>query len=110
VALTTDEILDIVLPALLRKKPHSLDDGTVLQLIVPDAGARCFYRWSDGEVLVRRGVADKVDLTLSLPADDLESFLDATLDFEHGLRTRRLRLFGDASLLLPIAESMGAGA
>ena len=105
--MTSEETLETVLPALLRRDPRALAEGTVVQLIVPDDKARYFYPFTRDDVVVQRGLADKVDLTLSMVSEDLQRFLEATLDFDHAIRTKRVKVMGDASLLLGLATALG---
>jgi hypothetical protein len=109
---TCEETLETVLPALLRRNPGALADlatrGAVVQFIVPDKKTcRFFYSFEgDARLVVGKGVSDRVDLTLSMVSEDLEKFLDSTLDFDHALRTQRVKVMGDASLLLGIAAAL----
>lgn len=109
---TCEETLETLLPALLRRNHGALADlstrGVVVQFIVPDNKAcRYFYSFEgDAKLVVGKGVSDKVDLTLSMVSEDLEKFFDSTLDFDHALRTQRVKVMGDASLLLNIAAAL----
>src|SRR4051812_31291358 len=109
---TCEETLETLLPALLRRHPAALADlatrGAVVQFIVPD-NRKCRYFYSfegDARLVVGKGVSDRVDLTLSFVSEDLEKFVDSTLDFDHALRTQRVKVMGDASLLLGIAAAL----
>src|SRR5687768_1629441 len=104
---TCHDTLSTVLPSLLRRSPGAVAEGVVLQLVVPDhEDCRYFYTFAKDDVLVTKGVSDKVDLTLSLVSEDLARFLDASLDIEHALRTRRMKVMGDESLLLALAAAV----
>lgn len=118
---TCEETLETLLPALLRRNPGAMADlatrGAVVQFIVPDNKAcRYFYAFetdaaaasgSDAaRLVVGKGVSDKVDLTLSFVSEDLEKFVESTLDFDHALRTKRVKVMGDASLLLGLAAAL----
>ena len=104
---TCEETLETLLPALLRRNPGAVAAGAVVQFIVPDQKTcRYFYTFERDDVVVGKGVSDKVDLTLSLVSEDLERFLDSTLDVDHALRTQRMKVMGDASLLLGLAAAL----
>lgn len=115
---TCEETLETLLPALLRRNPGAMADlatrGAVVQFIVPDNKAcRYFYTFetvmeakAPARLVVGKGVSDEVDLTLSLVTEDLEKFLQSTLDFDHALRTQRVKVMGDASLLLGLAAAL----
>jgi hypothetical protein len=106
---TCEETLKTVLPALLRRDPGAVTAGTVVQFIVPDvAKCRYFYTWQRDDVVVSQGVSDKVDLTLSVISEDLPRFLDSSLDMEHAVKLRRVKVMGDVELLLPIASALQA--
>jgi alkyl sulfatase BDS1-like metallo-beta-lactamase superfamily hydrolase len=107
VEFTCEETLETVLPALLRRNPGAVADGSIVQFIVPDQQAcRYFYTFRQKGVVVDKGLSDRVDLTLSLVSEDLGRFLDATLDFEHAVRTQRMKVMGDAELLLALASAL----
>lgn len=109
---TCEETLETLLPALLRRNPGAMADlatrGAVVQFIVPDNKAcRYYYTFeTPSRLVVGKGVSDRVDLTLSLVSEDLEKFLESTLDFDHALRTQRVKVMGDASLLLGLAAAL----
>lgn len=108
---TCEETLKTILPALLRRNPGAVAAGTVVQLIVPDVSkCRYFYTWQRDDVVVQQGVSDKVDLTLSVVSEDLGRFLDSSLDMEHAVKLRRVKVMGDVELLLPIASALAGTA
>ncbi len=105
--MTCEETLEALLPALLRRSPGAVGEGAVLQIVVPDvAGCRYHYTFAGGDVAVQKGVSDRVDLTLSLVSADLARLFEGALDVEHAVRTRRMKVMGDESLLLALSDAV----
>src|SRR3954466_14054569 len=104
------ETLSDVLPSLLRRNPAAVRAGTIVQMLAPDAKQRVFYTWQGGDVVVTEGVSDKVDLTLSFTSAELARFLDDSIGFDPALATKRVKVMGDASLLLALAAALRGAA
>ena len=78
-----------------------------MQVVVPDdRECRWFYEFQDDDVTATRGVSTASDLTLSFVSEDLARFLDDTIDFDHAIATKRVKVMGDASLLLALAAAV----
>ena len=104
-----DETLGTVLPALLRRRPDAVRSGAVVQLVVPDdRECRWFYEFRGDSVVATRGVSTSSDVTISFVREDLARFLDDTIDFGHAIATKRVKVMGDASLLLALAAAVRA--
>lgn len=100
-----EEWLAKVLPALLAKGGAS--PQRVIQLVVMDREDCTFTYTVDGpKVEVERGIADRFDLGIAMPAADMEAFAVNRLDVTRALRTGRLKVTGDESLLLWLADRL----
>jgi hypothetical protein len=95
------DYLEHVFPALLRASTvPPPKETTVVQLVLADLdGADWFYEISERGVEAKRGISDRVDLTLSFYSKDLAALSENTLDVAKATRTRRIKVMGDASVL-----------
>ena len=101
-----EDWLSNVLPTLLSE-PAGTSPQRVIQFVVMDREDCAFTYLVDGaEVTVERGIADRFDLGIALPAADLESFAVNRLDIKRALLAGRLKVTGDESLLLWLAERL----
>lgn len=86
-----------------------IDRAAVVQWVIVDREDCDFaYRFADGVLEVSQDPADDVDLTIAFVSADLAAFSAGTLDVARALRTRRLKITGDESLLAWLAERLAA--
>lgn len=84
-----------------------LNHPAVIQWIVADrSDCDLAYRVSNEGIQVVEELADEVDLTLAFFSADLRAFSEQTLDVARALRTRRLKINGDETLLAWMAERL----
>jgi len=102
------DYLDTIFPALIARGtgPRPPADLVVQVLITDRHGDDRFYRISEEAVVVGDGVSDDVDLTLAFEADALLELAVNSLDVPAALAARRLRVYGDESHLLWLAQRM----
>src|SRR5262245_51077677 len=87
------------LPALLSRA-GGLGRRAVIQWVVVDRDdCDVAYRFGERGLEVSFEPADDVDLTLAFVSADLCAFSERKLDVTRALRTRRLKISGDESLL-----------
>jgi predicted lipid carrier protein YhbT len=100
--------LETELPRLLASSPvPRLAKPAVIQFVIVDRPDCDFaYTIAGDGVAVSREIADEVDLTISFVAADLLAFKSRKLDVERALRTRRMKVLGDVSLLAFMAERL----
>jgi hypothetical protein len=102
-----EEWLSRILPALLADAPGAAAPRRVIQLVVMDREECAFtYVLEGSEVHVERGIADAFDLGIALPGADLEAFAKNRLDVRRALHAGRLKVTGDESLLLWLADRL----
>ena len=101
--------LEKELPALLsRAVTPVLGRAAVIQWIVSDReDCDVVYRITAQGIAVASELADDVDLTLAFLSADLTAFSERKLDVARALRTRRLKIDGDETLLAWMAERFG---
>ncbi len=104
------DYLETVLPALLQQSDAPrLGKEVVVQFVVSDrADCDRYYAISDERLQVGAGISDRVDLTLGICAEDLLALGSNSLDVARALRTDRLKVMGDDSLLLWLADRLAA--
>jgi hypothetical protein len=104
------EYLETVLPGLLQRsvEPELSREATV-QFVVRDR-PEClfFYELGPRTVVARRGISDQVDLTVSIYSSDLYDLSRNALDAGRALRTSRLKVLGDSSLLAWMSTRLSA--
>jgi ubiquinone biosynthesis protein UbiJ len=94
------EYLEHELPALLANAKTGLARNVVIQWIVVDReDCDLAYRISEKGIEIGYELADDVDLTIAFVSDDLCAFSERKLDVARALRTRRLKIDGDETLL-----------
>lgn len=97
--------LERELPALLGRS--RCDKRAVIQWVVIDRQDCDFaYHFGDDGVVVSQEIAGESDLTLAFVSADLRAFSERTLDVARALRTRRLKITGDETLLAWMAERL----
>lgn len=96
------------LPALLAlATTPRLNHPAVIQWIVADVdGCDIAYRVSNEGIEAVAELADEVDLTIAFFSVDLQAFSEQKLDVARALRTRRLKINGDETLLAWMAERL----
>jgi ubiquinone biosynthesis protein UbiJ len=100
--------LETELPALLALA-GDIDRRAVVQWIVVDReDCDLAYRFGEDGLEVSNDLADDVDLTLAFVSADLIAFAQQKLDVARALRSRRLKITGDESLLAWMAERLTA--
>jgi ubiquinone biosynthesis protein UbiJ len=99
-------ILESVLPTLLQRSAQLL--GTTIQWVVLGRAPQHFvYTFSEDGLAVSRGISDASTLTLAMDARALASLLDSTLDVEDAMRAQRVKVIGDAQVLLDLVTALG---
>lgn len=99
-----------ILPALWAHGAPPRPEVVVQFLVIDRGDCDLIYHFDGAGLHVLGGVADRVDLTLAIRSDDLVAFARQELDVDRALRTRRLKVHGDLSLLPWMAERIAAGA
>ncbi len=105
--LDVEDYLAKVLPALLSDGARTSSGQRVIQMVVVDR-EECAYTYviHGSDVRVERGVAELFDLGIALPEADLEAFSQNKLDVARALRSGRLKISGDETLLLWLADRL----
>jgi ubiquinone biosynthesis protein UbiJ len=101
--------LESVLPALLRACPDRAAREAIVQILVTDLdGCEVVFRIAGASVDVRRGIADRVDLTIAILSRDLADLSEGALDVERAVRSSRLRVYGDEEVLAWLSRRLAA--
>ena len=106
---SADQYLRKVLPALIRSReaPGPLPCATIQFSVIDEPGLRVIYRLDPENGLeVTDGVSDQQDLGLAFLKEDLQRFSNNTLDAMAALQSRRLKVYGDESLLKWLASHL----
>lgn len=94
------------LPSLLSRNTAGAPDAVIQVIVVDRQDCDLAYFISPEGVAVRPGISDRCDLTLAFVGEDVAALAEGRLDVKRALRTRRLKVIGDESLLVWMSKQL----